>query len=372
MALAANAIITLSELQDYTNISQVLSDAFEIYNNSGSNTTATVAVSDSTLTLVGSGTGTDTFTLANASYDTMSELTAAITALSEGWQVLLLSASTASSDALVPFPATSVYGQSNTLRLQYNNTAFLEELINRASDMIEQFCNSIIVAQSNLRQTVEAPVRRIIRLDNWPVTAVSRFACGSEVAFTVQATDTTDLRATVEVQDDQICLRRINSSGTGVDVTRTFANSATASAMVTYIASQTGWTATLSNDCPTVDLWRMAAKGALDGAVDICFPPTEVAADYVDENGGMIYLTYPLNERGQVIVSSGYSTVPDPIKQACILLVQALYNERGRDGAMQSENIGSYSYSRSSGSDEMGLFTPTIRSLLMPYRRPLL
>lgn len=372
MTLAANAITTVAKVQDFTGISQVLSDAFEIYNNSGSNTTATVAVSDTTLVTVGSTTGTDTFTLANAATDTMAELTAAITALAEGWQVNLLCAGTVVSDLLIPLPAQSAYGQSNTLRLQFNNTGLLEELINRASDAIENYLNTVVKAQTDLRQYFDS-ARKVIRANNWPLTSVSRIAYGSETAFSIEASDSTDLRATVEVQDDQIALTRINSAGASVAVTRLFSASATASALVTYINTQAGWSATLEQDCPTADLWRMAGKDALTESVDICFPPTTASAEFVDEEAGLIHLVYPICERGQIIHNAGYSTIPDDIEHACIMLVQELYNARSRDSGLQSESIGSYSYTRvtPAAGDAANVMTPTIKALLAPYKRPI-
>lgn len=376
MALATNAITTVARVQDYMGLTQPTGDAIDIFHDGTDSptpsTTATVTVTDTTLTLIASGSsGTDSFTLANASYDTMSELVAAIVALASGWNATLLCPGTVSSTLLIPAPATNAFGQSNSIRLRFENTALLEELINRASDAIENWLHTIVKAQTGIREYV-AGGRRTIGLRNWPVTAVTRVAHGPEIAFTIQNTDDTALRATVEVQDDKIVLTRIASAGTVDVATRAFADSATASAFASYISGlDNDWEVTVHNDCLMADLYRVAGREATSSALNIEYPATTADVEHVDEESALLHLVSPICERGQVQYDAGYSTIPDDIEHACIMLVQELWNARGRDGTLQSETIGSYSYTMSNVSTETvrSYMTPAIKALLQPYRR---
>lgn len=385
MALNSNALLSVQQYLDFTGQTRVLSDAFTIYNNSGSNTSATVAVTDTTLVTVGSGTGTDTFTFANAAHDTMAELTAAITALGEGWQVELLSGGTVATGNLVPFPATDAFGQDSTLTLQYSNTSYIEDLINAASQAIETYLGTIVVAQTDIREWVDGRGDCDLLLKNIPVTAVKRVAYGSEQSFYVQNTLSTDLRATVEVQDSQIVLSRVASDGTETASSLTFASNATASALVTAINLLTGWSATLVRNWPSVDLHRLAGMDARGLNVDITFPETSASVRHVDEAAGLVTLAYGYDGFGERAVhwggrygylvqyNAGYAlaSVPSDIVTACWKLAQKLQQAQGQDQSLQSESLGQYSYTRANVTEQAAsaLIDGDIASLLRKYSR---
>jgi hypothetical protein len=383
MTLAANAIITVQQYLDFTGQTMVLSDAFTIYNSSGSYTSATVQVTDTTLVLVSSGGGTDTFTFANAAHDTMAELTAAITALAESWQVELLCGGTTATGGLISMPATDVLGQAKTLRLQYANTSIIDDWINAASTAIETYLQSVVIAQTDLRRWVSGRGDPELVLADRPVTAVKRIAGGEALAFTVRGTTTTDLRATVEVQDTLVRCSRVASTGTETATSFAFSTYTTASDLVTAIAGTAGWTATLVENCMSLDLHRRAGMDALGVDVSATFPDTSAAVRHVNEGAGIVSLLEAgmdtsepsRHNRGRynylVQYDAGYAaaSVPQDIVTACWMLAQKLQQARGRDTSLQSESLGQYSYSRFADPVyARTLISGDIAGLLEPYR----
>lgn len=53
-----------------------------------------------------------------------------------------------------------------------------------------------------------------------------------------------------------------------------------------------------------------------------------------------------------VVYVGGYTTIPDDLKYACYQVIDWLYAERRKNPALQSESLGSYSYTRMSMSED--------------------
>lgn len=85
-------------------------------------------------------------------------------------------------------------------------------------------------------------------------------------------------------------------------------------------------------DAASGELHRYSAFDAFPDAID-----REGRAVWPDGGGADII---------KVVYTAGYSTMPDGLKLAMFRLIDYLRGLRGRDGAMQSESMGSYSYTR--------------------------
>ena len=70
-------------------------------------------------------------------------------------------------------------------------------------------------------------------------------------------------------------------------------------------------------------------------------------------------------ENIQVIYVGGYATIPEDIKWAEWTVVDDLLSERGQDATMQSETLGSYSYTRVVESGSLSI----VRQVCAMYRR---
>lgn len=239
----------------------------------------------------------------------------------------------------------------------------LEDLIDAMSMKIEAYLGFNVLSRE-YREWRDGRDMESIVLRHFPVTAVKRVGYGSQSAFSIHATTSDDIRATVEVQDDRFIFSRFDSAGTETATSRVFSSSVTTSAMVTYINTITGWSATLVENMLCLDLHRMAGIDALDQTAYATFPSYSARDIHVDEARGILGIrdTDPFwtNEwynagfppgRQNVLVqyTAGYGTIPYYIEQVCIKLVQMAYGSRGqRDTTVQSESEGDYSYTLAS------------------------
>ena len=386
IALDTYALTSVANLRDQLGLAddQPTAEAFSIYHDAGtSSTAATITITDTTLSLTitgGANAGTDSFTLANASYDTMAELTAAITALAKGWQVILLCPSATSSTLLIPRASTSVWGQAATIRPTYTDAAHLENIINRASAKVETYLDRKILTRSYYEwHNVNHDT---INLRNYPVTAVARVAYGSAVAVRVTSSVSTDVKVMVEVQDDKVVINNTDSTGADALSNLPFDTYRYAGTLATAIDAQTGFDATLVNNCATLDLHRLGAQNAKDGGANLTYPDRYASGYYVNEDTGQLVFgsvddgwgdelsaCYP---RGRTMVqyTGGYSTVPYDIEQVVLELAQAMYHEVAADPTAQSESLGNYSYTSSTGGGSAAAqLTVDMKARLHEWRR---
>lgn len=255
-----------------------------------------------------------------------------------------------------------------------NDNALLERLINAATWKIETHCDRKFKTRT-YREWHDWSGGDILFAKHFPITAVKRIGYGEATAFTVQGTTSTDLRATVEVQDDQIVLSRFASNGTETATTLTFATYATASALATQISATSGWSASLVTNCITVDLHRLGGNDAKGVAVDVTFPDESASVTRVEESTGLVHfdpcgLWTGDEYRAQNLLleyTAGYAAtnMPYDVEQVCIELVQEAYNRRDHDVNVQSESLGDYSYTLMSGA----ALTDSMMKRLFPYRR---
>lgn len=392
MALDTYALLTVSELREYLDLAEdePQSDGFSIYHDqSASATAATVTVTDTTLVLTitgGANAGTDTFTLAAGASDTLAELTAQITALAKGWQVILLAPSATVSTLLVPKPVASAYGTSNTLRLLYVNVVALENIINRASDIVETYLDRKILTRAYV-EWYDAHGSDVMMLRQYPATAVNRMAWGKATALRVTGAVATDLRASVEVQDTFVNLKRWDSSGTLTTTTHDYTTSTTTEQLAAAIGLIAGFDAeSVVNVIPT-ELFRMGGQDVLNRTVDLYYPDQGDIEYRVDEERGEIVIVNapwwgwcgdewcdgPPTPRGRqrvlVDYTAGYATVPDDIKQATLEVAAQLNASAGQDLSLQSESLGDYSYTSGGGISIAQAFTGALDSRLHMWRR---
>ena len=141
---------------------------------------------------------------------------------------------------------TSLQAVKRYLRLTTSDDdRLLIELLDAATSRIEEFCQRTFVSAS-YKQFISGSGTGTLSLPNFPVTAIRRLAWNRENALTVDASTSTDLRATVEVQNDKIVLKRWDSVGAETETSIAFADYLTTALMATQITTISGWTATAS------------------------------------------------------------------------------------------------------------------------------
>lgn len=259
----------------------------------------------------------------------------------------------------------------------------LTQLVAAATNRIEQFCNRTLV-EADHREFYDGDGSDALLLNNFPVTGVARMGWSRVEGITVTAAISTDLRVTVEAQDNQVSLRRWNSSGSLSESKLTYASNATTTAMASAIDGTIGFDATKVNDGLSEDFARQAATDCIDGTGRLYMIENTTADFRVEENRGVITLiastdltafpqdpsrvVFPIG-RGNVMVvyTAGYTqaAMPADLKQICIEVVAQALRSGEHDPTVGSEAIDGYSYSNI-GKIQLD---QEMRQRLAPWRR---
>jgi len=330
------------------------SDGIWIYSDSSGATAATVEVTDTTIILKitgGADAGTNTLTFADADKDTIGELITAINALA-GWKSGRIADDDAPSTDLVVTGALSCLGSANEQTLKIVDTALIEDLINRASDFLNRYCNRTLKTTTYTLQRYTAEKRKIY-LDNYPVTAIAQISTGRIAAIYVKRTSTTAYNAYARVKSSSDEAIELVTDGT-IDATIDISSGANdqLSEVVTAISAVSGWSASIVdsdyNSWPSSLLFEKHNVNCLNvnGELEV---PDEVEEGYVtDLDAGIIELqSQPSRDFQDVFVSytAGYTTIPTSLEQICIELVKLKYQMRKLNPGVKSEKIGRvYSY----------------------------
>lgn len=261
----------------------------------------------------------------------------------------------------------------------------LTELLDSATSRIEHFCQRTFITKT-YKQFISGSGTGTLSLPNYPVTAIRRLAWDRQNALSVTASTTSDLRATVEVQDDKIVLKRWDSVGAETETSIAFADYLTTALMATQITTITGWTATADATVLCDELLRQGGQDALTNAGQLYYLKSTDADYRVDEDTGRIDLLsaqfesqwYPFDPnavsfpRGShnifVDYTAGYTQnedVPMALQEVAWELVATSYNQSKHDQTVASESLDGYSYSTRSQVD----LRDDQMERMYPYRR---
>ena len=240
----------------------------------------------------------------------------------------------------------------------------LVELLDAATSRIEEYCQRTFVSAS-YKEFTDGSGTGQLSLLNYPVTAVRRIGWDRKNAISVDASTATDLRATVEVQDDAVVLKRWDSAAAETSTTLAFSDYATTAAMATQITATTGWTGTADATVPTDELMRQGGQNAKSSSAQLYYMDATDADFRVDEKSGTISLlsadsegqwfpsdfltlVFPRGRRNIFVdYDAGFAqaSVPPAIQEICWELVAAAYHGGQHDPTIASESLDGYSYS---------------------------
>jgi len=250
--------------------------------------------------------------------------------------------------------------------LRITNTSddrLLVELLDAATSRIQEFTQRTFVSDDFI-EFQDGSGSSSIYLDNYPVTAVRRIGWNRKNALLITANTSSDLRATAEVSDTAIVLKRWDSVGASTETSIDFADYLTTALMATQITTVSGWTATADETVLCDELMRQGGTDATSGAQFYYLDSTD--ADYrVDEKTGRIDLigapsetawypydpnamTFPRGSRNVYVdYTAGYAqaSVPNALQEIAWELVAAAYHGGQHDPTIASESLDGYSYS---------------------------
>lgn len=178
MSLHDYALTTLESLKRSMRItdSDIQIPIMTIYNSSTDATAATVEITDTYMHLIVTG-GVNAHNtqllFADTDKDTMSELITAINALSKGWVVNLLQNGSQDSDDLTVIEATNALLKANQQTLNAPNNLLLEELINRMTDLMEDYCGRRFKKTTYTDLLVDGNGSEFLFLKNFPINSVT-------------------------------------------------------------------------------------------------------------------------------------------------------------------------------------------------------
>jgi hypothetical protein len=260
---------------------------------------------------------------------------------------------------------TSLQALKRYLRLTTSDDdRLLIELLDAATNRIEEFCQRTFVS-ATYKQFVSGSGTGTLSLPNFPITAIRRLGWERKNALSVDASTSTDLRATVEVQDNQIVLKRWSSVGAETETSIAFADYLTTALMATQITTISGWTATADETVMCDELMRQGGQDALSASAQLYYLKSSNADYRVDEDTGRVDLLssqfesqwFPFDPdavsfpRGShnifVDYSAGYAqaSVPMALQEIAFELVSSAYHGGKHDPTVASESLDGYSYS---------------------------
>lgn len=246
----------------------------------------------------------------------------------------------------------------------------IDGLIAACSQAVERYCNRSF-AMCVFDELYSGNDRAVLILRNLPIASVERVAFAPTPVLQIANTSAANQRAAVQVADDGLVLTHV-ASGVTTTTTLAFASVVTLSSAASAVnALGSGWSATVVTgfgDRASSDL--RASQGAFacrDAAADLRMHVEELRDFEVDSPRGYLLRRDGVFTGGihawRVIYSAGFTTVPEPVQEACAQWVAALYWQAKRDPNVTQEAIPG-ALSRSWQSDLPAM----TRTLLRPYR----
>ena len=281
--------------------------------------------------------------------------------------------------------------------LQISAADYLASLVSAASDMIRRRCNRDFVQNAYTEYcSGSAYPNASIRLRQFPVLEITRVASNPQPALRVMNLDSqTNQRATVETTATGLTLFRIASSAT-TSVSLAYTTYATIGALAAAInILGAGWSATVQPQAITGDFskWPSTDLKPLQGAASVlvggaCLEVysedlqaiTSSAGDQgddgsawrgvgwrLDDETGELFGRFP---RGQLNIrvdySAGFVTIPQPIQEAAVQLVQDLYQASLVNSTLKKATLGASSVELKSDT-AMSQMSGKVQALIAPY-----
>ncbi len=265
------------------------------------------------------------------------------------------------------------------------NDAAINTLISAASRAIQRYCRRDFAVLSYDELYNGNGDRRLI-LRQYPVVSVQSVRYRPVTVIKVINNNTSlNQQARVTVTATGLTLFRM-ASGVSTTNTLTFAGSATLTALATAVtALGNGWSAQVIDDYST---WPSADLRAPQGALtawgqfaELKMHTYELAGYQIDPERGWLLRAIPYTDpellhpedliwpeginNFRVQYTSGYSTIPEGVQEACAELVATWFAQLGRDLSLHSEDTaGTYRYQAETNTE----LPRRIQAMLKPYR----
>ena len=261
----------------------------------------------------------------------------------------------------------------------------LEQYIDHASAKIERWIGRQIKLR-NYSEWYGGNDVRSVRVKQYPINNVVGVYTGLAAGMTITSTVSSDVRLTVSINTDPLgtvangalapcaVLTRTTTAGTTTIDTLTFTAYPTTTLLAAAINGITGYSASVSTAMRCAQL-HPRAGGDIKMA-SVMLTGVDVSSEFVyDSYLGIVTIRqdafpmashnarYPSALQSTLIeYSAGYTTVPDDIHQACLVIAGTMYLSRKSDTSLQSESLGDYSYSMASADSSRAMMEDMLGS----------
>ena len=262
----------------------------------------------------------------------------------------------------------------------------LEQYIDHATAKIERWIGRQIKVRNYFEWYGGNDVRSV-KVKQYPINNVVGVYTGLAAALTIASTVSSDIRLTVSINTDPlgtvangvlapgVTLTRTTTAGTTTTNTLTFATYPDTTSLVAAINAITGYSATVTTAMRCAQL-HPRAGGDIKMAT-VVLTGVNVSSEFVyDSYLGIVTIRqdafptmashsarFPSGLQSTLIeYSAGYTTVPDDIHQACMVIAGTAYLSRKSDTSLQSESLGDYSYSMASADSSRAMMEDMLGS----------
>ena len=262
----------------------------------------------------------------------------------------------------------------------------LEQYIDHASAKIERWIGRQIKVRNYFEWYGGNDVRSV-KVKQYPINNVVGVYTGLAAAMTIASTVSSDIRLTVSINTDPlgtvangvlapgVTLTRTTTAGTTTTNTLTFATYPDTTSLVAAINAITGYSATVTTAMRCAQL-HPRAGGDIKMAT-VVLTGVNVSSEFVyDSYLGIVTIRqdafptmrsysarFPSGLQSTLIeYSAGYTTVPDDLHQACLVIAGTMYLSRKSDTSLQSESLGDYSYSMASADSSRAMMEDMLGS----------
>ena len=262
----------------------------------------------------------------------------------------------------------------------------LEQYIDHASAKIERWIGRQIKLR-NYSEWYGGNDVRSVKVKQYPINNVVGVYTGLAAAMTISSTVSSDIRLTISINTDPLgtvangvlapcaVLTRTTTAGTTTTDTLLFSTYPDTTSLVAAINAITGYSATVTIAMRCAQL-HPRAGGDIKMAT-VVLTGVDVSSEFVyDSYLGIVTIRqdafpttashnarYPSALQSTLIeYSAGYTTVPDDIHQACLVIAGTMYLSRKSDTSLQSESLGDYSYSMASADSSRAMMEDMLGS----------
>ena len=385
MSLASIALTSVDEVLAFLG-EDAKKDALWVYY-AGATDPSTLEVKDDRITLTPPGVpGGD---ILFATYDTLTKLTDRIIVVDSDWKFGLSYHGDAESDDLIMTGALNTLGDEEEKILKIQDRYLIERLIDRASSLINRYCNRILKTTNYAREIYYGSGFTKLLLEQYPVTRVTRLSSGRANSFSIKNTSTDANFCTVEITATTI--RLIVDGGANdhdTEATLALADYDNIDLLITAIeALAKGWSCTtMATDTATRDASELlirpsmfvdATKQAYCETVDDditdyrLLKPTEARNEGIIEKSG----AFASGQEYFFDYTAGYTDpIPYALEQACIELVAYKYGQSKRAGSeeLQSETFGEgadYKYTKFNLADIKNILPDSLLAALDLFKK---